>query len=494
MHCFFDVIFANWMLFNSLEYLLFLPVAFALYWSLSDKYKIQNVLLLALSYFFYSCWDWRFLSLIIISSFTDYYVGQWIHRSENKNTRKRFLYISLLVNLGLLGVFKYYNFFATEFSELLGFLGLQTSMATLNVILPVGISFYTFQTLSYTIDIYRGKLEPTDKMIDFFAYVAFFPQLVAGPIERARDLLPQFHVARKFDYTKSVDGLRQMLWGFFKKVVIADNCAPVVDFIFANHADYGSGILVLAVVLFALQLYADFSGYSDIAIGTARLFGFNLTQNFATPYFALSTTTLWRRWHITLSTWANEYVFLPVSSSLKRLKRRAVLLALVITFTLIGLWHGANWTFVCFGLWHGLVVTFEYMTQKQRRQLTKKTGQSFMRFSGWLATILVWLIGCVFFRSATISDAFTYFKNIFTFSDKKLSGVLEAVNLNMPQLYIIISSIIFLFVVEWLNRRQKHGLENTPSNFILRYATYLLLCVLILEYFHGQKSFVYFQF
>jgi len=309
------------MLFNSLEYLFFLPVAFLLYWSLSDKYKIQNVLLLALSYFFYSCWDWRFLSLIIISSFTDYYVGKWIHNSENKTTRKRFLYISLLVNLGFLGVFKYYNFFAAEFNNLLELFGLGASMTTLNVILPVGISFYTFQTLSYTIDIYRGKLEPTDKMVDFFAYVAFFPQLVAGPIERAKDLLPQFHVARKFDYTKSVDGLRQMLWGFFKKVVIADNCAPFVDLIFNNHADYGGGILILGVVLFALQLYADFSGYSDIAIGTARMFGFNLTQNFSTPYFAVSTTTLWRRWHITLSTWANEYVFLPVSSSLKRLKR-----------------------------------------------------------------------------------------------------------------------------------------------------------------------------
>lgn len=482
------------MLFNSLEYLLFLPVAFVLYWLLSGKYKVQNVLLLALSYFFYSCWDWRFLSLIVISSFTDYYVGKFIHKSKNQTTRRRFLYVSLFVNLGLLGVFKYYNFFASEFNDLLGFFGLGTSLASLNVILPVGISFYTFQTLSYTIDIYRGKLQPTDKPTDFFAYVAFFPQLVAGPIERAKDLLPQFHKARHFDYTKGVDGLRQILWGFFKKVVIADNCAPFVDMIFSNHADYGGGVLVLGVVLFALQLYADFSGYSDIAIGTARLFGFNLTQNFATPYFAASTTTLWRRWHITLSTWANEYVFLPVSSSLKKLKRRAILLALVITFTLIGLWHGANWTFVCFGLWHGLVVAFEYMTQKQRRQITKTTGKSFMQFGGWFATILVWLIGCILFRSATISDAFIYFKNIFQSSQKGLANLIDSVKLDTIHLYIIAFSIVFLFIIEWINRSKQHGLGNIPANIILRYGTYALLCLLILEYFHGQKSFVYFQF
>ena len=306
------------MLFNSLDFAVFLPIVFLLYWFVTKhNLKLQNALIVAASYVFYGWWDWRFLSLIIFSTFLDYSIGRRLKNEENQKTRKTLLWTSIIVNLGFLGVFKYYNFFLDNFIAAFSFFGQDIQPNSLNIILPVGISFYTFQTLSYTIDVYKKKLEPTEDIVAFSAFVCFFPQLVAGPIERATNLLPQFYKKRTFEYDKAVDGMRQILWGLFKKVVIADNCAEYANLIFNNYQDYNGSTLMLGVIFFAFQVYGDFSGYSDIAIGTSRLFGFKLMQNFAVPYFSRNIVEFWRRWHISLSTWLTDYLFTPLATTFK---------------------------------------------------------------------------------------------------------------------------------------------------------------------------------
>jgi len=302
--------------FNSIDFAIFLPVIFILYWFVANKnLKLQNFLIVVASYIFYGWWDWRFLSLILFSTLIDYSVGIRLSKQDNISKRKILLWISILVNLGFLGFFKYYNFFLDNFITAFSFFGTPINVKGLNIILPVGISFYTFQTLSYTIDVYKRKLEPTKDFIAFTAFVSFFPQLVAGPIERATHLLPQFHKRRKFDYALAVDGMRQILWGLFKKIVIADNCAELANQIFNNSADMNGSTLVLGAISFTFQIYGDFSGYSDIAIGTSRLFGFNLKQNFAFPYFSRDISEFWRRWHISLSTWFRDYLYIPLGGS-----------------------------------------------------------------------------------------------------------------------------------------------------------------------------------
>jgi alginate O-acetyltransferase complex protein AlgI len=304
------------MLFNSLDFAIFLPLVFSLYWFVINKnLKFQNLLLVISSYIFYGWWDYRFLSLIFFSTIVDYFVGRKLQNEENRSKRKLLLYCSIIVNLGFLGVFKYYNFFLENFISAFSFFGQEIQGNSLNIILPVGISFYTFQTLSYTIDVYKRKLEPTRDFISFSAFVSFFPQLVAGPIERATNLLPQFYEKRTFNYNNAVDGMRQILWGLFKKIVIADNCAEYANLIFNNSTDYSGITLVLGAIFFTFQIYCDFSGYSDIAIGTSRLFGFNLKQNFAFPYFSRDIAEFWRRWHISLSTWFRDYLYIPLGGS-----------------------------------------------------------------------------------------------------------------------------------------------------------------------------------
>ena len=304
------------MFFNSLDFAVFLPIVFLLYWYVFNrKIKLQNALIVAASYFFYGWWDWRFLSLIVFSSFVDYFVGIYLSKVNNERKRKLLLWTSILVNLGFLGFFKYFNFFTQSFADAFTILGTPIEASRLDIILPVGISFYTFQTLSYSIDVYKRDLEPTNNIIAFFAFVTFFPQLVAGPIERATSLLPQFYKKRSFDYSKAVDGLRQILWGLFKKVVIADNCARFANQIFNNSADYNGSTLVIGALFFTFQIYGDFSGYSDIAIGTSRLFGFNLKKNFSFPYFSRDIAEFWRRWHISLSTWFRDYLYIPLGGS-----------------------------------------------------------------------------------------------------------------------------------------------------------------------------------
>lgn len=329
------------MLFNSIDFAIFLPVVFVLYWFVINRnLKLQNLLIVAASYLFYGWWDWRFLLLILFSTVVDYLIGLGLKREKNQTKRKVLLWLSILVNLGFLGFFKYYNFFLENFVSAFSFLGTQLSASSLDIILPVGISFYTFQTLSYSIDVYKQRLEPTSDFIAFSAFVSFFPQLVAGPIERAVHLLPQFYTKRTFDYLKAVGGMRQILWGLFKKIVIADNCAMYANTIFNNSEAYSGSALVLGALFFAFQIYCDFSGYSDIAIGTSRLFGFDLMRNFAFPYFSRDMAEFWRRWHISLSTWFRDYLYIPLGGSRGGtwMKVRNTFIIFIVS----GFWHGAN--------------------------------------------------------------------------------------------------------------------------------------------------------
>ena len=394
------------MLFNSLEFIIFFLIFFFSYWFIFNKnIKLQNLLILCSSYFFYAWWDWRFLILIIVSSFTDYLIGIQIENLKNKIYKKRALVLSLFVNLGILLVFKYYNFFIDNFKIVLEKMNLQTNPELINIILPIGISFYTFQTLSYTIDVYNNKISAHRDSISFFAFVAFFPQLVAGPIERAKNLLPQFLIKRKFNYDFAISGCRLILIGLFKKMVIADNISLIVDPIYSNQNDYLGFPILLATIFFAFQIYCDFSGYSDIAIGLARLLGFKLMTNFNTPYFSKSLTDFWRNWHISLSTWFKDYVYIPLGGN--RISKKKMHLNILITFLLSGFWHGANWTFLIWGAIHGFGLIIEknfYFKLKNNFVL-----DSLRIFSTFSIVCLAW----IFFRSETFSDSILIFNNLF---------------------------------------------------------------------------------
>jgi len=360
-----------------------------LYWFVANKYlKLQNLLIVAASYLFYGWWDWRFLSLIIFSTVVDYSVGLGLAKAEDKTKRKALLWTSIIVNLGFLGFFKYYNFFLDNFITAFSFFGTEIKSSSLNIILPVGISFYTFQTLSYSIDVYKRKLEPTRDFIAFSAFVSFFPQLVAGPIERATHLLPQFYAKRTFQYSKAVDGMRQILWGLFKKIVIADNCSKYANLIFNNSADYTGSTLVLGVLFFTFQIYGDFSGYSDIAIGTARLFGFNLMRNFAFPYFSRDIAEFWRRWHISLSTWFRDYLYIPLGGSRGGtwMKVRNTFIIFIVS----GFWHGANWTFIVWGALNAIYFLPLLLTKNNRKNLEIVAQGKFLPTLEELSFILIY--------------------------------------------------------------------------------------------------------
>ena len=488
------------MLFNSLEFAVFLPIAFLLYWFVFQKnIGLQNFFLIAISYLFYGWWDWRFLSLIVFSSIVDFFIGIRLGREEIASKRKILLGISLAVNLGLLGFFKYYNFFIESFVDAFSFFGAKFSPYTLQIILPVGISFYTFQTLSYSIDVYRKKLEPTRDWKSFFAYVSFFPQLVAGPIERATNLLPQFYKKREFNEEKATDGMRQILWGFFKKIVIADSCAVGVNEIFANSADYSGWTLLLGGVLFAFQIYGDFSGYSDIAIGTARLFGFNLMQNFAFPYFSRDIAEFWRRWHISLSTWFRDYLYIPLGGS-----RGGTSMKVRNTFAIFlvsGFWHGANWTFLAWGLINALYFLPLLLTKRNRKNLDVAGGNKFFpslkEVFQILTTFFITVVAWIFFRAESISHAFDYIAEMF-------SGLLNIETLFSTMTYISSSlgwtSLFFigiLLLVEWLQRTKQHALELTglPLARFTRWGIYtsVVLSIIIFGTYDGGQ-FIYFQF
>ncbi|WP_010522223.1 MBOAT family O-acyltransferase [Aquimarina agarivorans] len=477
------------MIFNSIEYLIFLPTVFLLYWFVFNKsIRIQNFLLLVVSYIFYGWWDWRFLSLIIFSSIIDFYCGIYIEKENTKKSKKRWLTLSMLINLGFLGLFKYFNFFSNSLAEAFFSLGYELDTLTLDIVLPVGISFYTFQTMSYTIDVYRGQLKPTKDPVAFFSFVSFFPQLVAGPIERATNLLPQFYNERKFDIIEAKDGLRQILWGLFKKIVIADNCAIIVNQVFDNYTDYSGSSLFIGAVFFAFQIYGDFSGYSDIAIGTARLFGFNLMQNFAFPYFSRDIAEFWRRWHISLTTWFRDYVYIPLGGSRggTSMKVRNTFIIFIVS----GFWHGANWTFIVWGVLNALYFMPLLLLNKNRVNTNALAANHFFvspkAFFQIILTFLLTIIAWVFFRAPNVHTAFSYLLRMF---NKSLLSVPQ-VSLK-PMIFIIL-----LLIIEWIQRNQKHGLElnNVKLNKYIRWFIYYLLIIIIFWFGAEKQDFIYFQF
>ena len=481
------------MFFNSIDFAIFLPLFFILYWFVFNKnISHQNLLITISSYIFYGWWDWKFLSLIVFSTVVDYFVGERLLITNNTAKRKFLLFTSLIINLGFLGIFKYYNFFLENFIEAFSFFGYNIKSNTLNIILPVGISFYTFQTLSYTIDVYKRKLKPTKDFIAFSAFVSFFPQLVAGPIERATNLLPQFYKKRVFNYTKAVDGLRQILWGLFKKVVIADNCAEYANLIFNNSNDYGGSTLVIGAIFFAFQIYGDFSGYSDIAIGTARLFGFNLMQNFAFPYFSRDIAEFWRRWHISLSTWFRDYLYIPLGGS--RGTNSHKIRNIFIVFLVSGFWHGSNWTFI---FWGGLnaIYFLPIMLMKRNRTNLDTIAQgkyfpNYREFISMLLTFSLTVFAWIFFRADNINDAFNYINTIFSkslFIKSELLSDIKSIK--------VIGLIIILIIVEWLGRTNKYALENISSfPKYLRWSVYLFILILLFVFQGSKQEFIYFQF
>lgn len=482
------------MLFNSIDFAIFLPIVFLLYWFLTNKnLKLQNFLIVAASYLFYGWWDWRFLSLILFSTFVDYSVGFGLLKQNVQSRRKVLLLISILVNLGFLGFFKYYNFFIENFITAFTFFGTEIKANTLNVILPVGISFYTFQTLSYSIDVYKRKIVPTKDFIAFSAFVSFFPQLVAGPIERATHLLPQFYSKRTFDYAKAVDGMRQILWGLFKKIVIADNCAEYANMIFNHSADYSGSTLVLGALFFTFQIYCDFSGYSDIAIGTSRLFGFDLMRNFNFPYFSRDIAEFWRRWHISLSTWFRDYLYIPLGGS--RGSTWMKVRNTFIIFIVSGFWHGANWTFIVWGALNAVYFLPLLLSNNNRKNLETiaqgKFFPSLKEFSLMMLTFGLTVFAWIFFRANTIEHAVDYISGIFSlslFTIPKMTGMENA-------LTTIILVVIFIFI-EWQGRNGQYAIASLGKNWhrSLRYAMYYAIIIAIFWFGGNKQEFIYFQF
>jgi len=469
------------MLFNSIEYLIFLPLVFAIYWLLRHDLKKQNILLLLSSYVFYAWWDWRFLTLIVYSSIIDYVIGIKIESTTSKKTKKNLLFASLISNLGLLFVFKYFDFFAGSFSSAMGTLGWQVDDLTLNLILPVGISFYTFQTLSYTIDIYRGDFKATKDWISFFTYVSFFPQLVAGPIERASNLLPQVESKRTFNQKWFNDGIFQIGIGLFRKIVIADNLAIYVDSVYANPEIHNSSTLLLATIFYAFQIYFDFSGYSDIAIGSAKLLGFKFNQNFNFPYFSKSITEFWRRWHISLSSWLKDYLYISLGGNRKGIK--ITYRNLMLTMLFGGLWHGSSWNFVIWGAIHGIVLGLEKYIFSIKK--IKNFG-----FLGSIYTFIVVLFSWVFFRAQDLDSATTVIKKILSFDF--IMPFVGNLNSLMTALVMLVVGLIFDFDVF----RKKIPLEELGSTMrpIKLSLVVSIIIILTILFYSTSTNFIYFQF
>jgi alginate O-acetyltransferase complex protein AlgI len=484
------------MLFNSISFLIFFPIVFILYWFVTNKsLKAQNWLLLFASYYFYSCWDWRFLFLLAFSTGLDYLTGLKIYKSDSPLWKKTWLVISIGINLGFLGVFKYYNFFAESFVDFIGVFGLKASYSTLNIILPVGISFYTFHGLSYVLDIYNKKIEPTTNWVQYSLFVSFFPLLVAGPIERATHLLPQVEKARTFRYQQAVDGLKQFLWGLIKKIVIADNCAEYANAIFNNTEQYSGIVLVWGAILFAFQIYGDFSGYTDMALGTARLFGFELLKNFNYPYFSRNIAEFWKRWHISLSSWFRDYLYIPLGGS-----RGSLWLTIRNTFIIFlvsGFWHGANWTFIVWGGLNALFIMPSVIWKKKNKETQvvaensllpslKEVGQLLLTFS--LATF-AW----IFFRAENLAHAGEYISRMFLFGN-------DPNPFHYPELRSsrICAMLLVPFLgVEWLGRRNNYAIETLGLEWprAVRWSIYGLLIYCIGMYMNtGGAEFIYFQF
>ncbi|MGZ4081077.1 MAG: MBOAT family O-acyltransferase [Bacteroidia bacterium] len=478
------------MLFNSLNFALFFPTVFILYWFVFSKnLRLQNLLLLVASYFFYACWDYRFLFLLIFSTLLDYFTGIKIAEASNKTTKRTWLWISIGINLGFLGAFKYYNFFAESFAGLLSQAGFQTHFWSLKIILPVGISFYTFHGLSYVLDIFNNKIKPEKNFVDYSVFVSFFPLLVAGPIERATHLLPQIQKERKFDYSKAVDGLRQILWGLFKKMVIADNCAEYANMIFNSPEGLNGSTLFTGALFFTFQIYCDFSGYSDIALGAARLLGIELLRNFAFPYFSRDIAEFWRRWHISLSSWFRDYLYIPLGgsrvSTLKQIRNTFII------FIVSGFWHGANWTFIAWGALNAIYFLPLLLLKKNRNNLEivaqGRLFPSVKEFHQIGITFLITVFAWIFFRAENISAAFNY-----------ISQMMSKSILSIPQVrpVSLIIPLIFFVAIEWLGRENKYAIEKLGFKWPrpLRWGFYYSLVIAVYMMGGKEQQFIYFQF
>lgn len=480
------------MLFNSIEFVLFLPVVFVLYWYVFRSRRVQNAFVIAASYVFYGWWNWRFLGLIVLATTTAYVSGLLLGRFRERRRAGRWICgLNIAVSLGILGTYKYYNFFASNLNAFFASIGYDLGWVTLDLVLPVGISFYTFQTLAYTIDVYRRKVEPTRDAVAFYAFIAFFPQLVAGPIERASSLLPQFLKPRRFSYAGAVDGMRQALWGLFKKMVVADNCGEFVDYVFANYHSVGSVNLLAGALFFTFQIYGDFSGYTDIAIGTARLFGFELRRNFAFPYFSRSISEFWRRWHMSLTAWFRDYVYIPLGGS-----RRGTAVTVrntIIVFLVSGFWHGADWTFISWGAFNAMLFVPLLLAGTSRRYKGTTVAEGRWLPSGkelmlMMVTFALVVLGRILYRAGSVPAAAVFFTRMTT----ELS-----LTYPLPHLRTV-AYIMLMLVVEWSHRFSGHGLElqgrGLMAHRALRWTVYLLLVFLILFGSGQREAFIYFQF
>ncbi|PJJ62620.1 MBOAT family O-acyltransferase [Chryseobacterium geocarposphaerae] len=482
------------MLFNSIEFLIFLPTVFIIYWYLANKnLKFQNRLLFLASYFFYACWDWRFLFLLMFSTLLDYFTGLKMQKAGSLKIKRIWFWLSIIINLGFLGVFKYYNFFAESFAEFSSQIGWKSSPVLLNVILPLGISFYTFHGLSYVIDVYKGKIKAESNFVDYALFVSFFPLLVAGPIERATHLLPQIKEKRVFDYNKAVDGLRQVLWGLFKKIVIADNCAEFANQIFNHSADMNGSTLALGAVFFAFQIYGDFSGYSDIALGTARLFGFDLLRNFAFPYFSRDFAEFWRRWHISLSSWFKDYLYIPLGGSKggKWMRIRNTFIIFIVS----GFWHGANWTFIVWGLLNAIFIMPSILMKTNRKNLeiVSKGRQwpTIREFLQILITFGLTVFAWIFFRAENMTHAYQYITEMFSGSLFTIPEFAEK-----KKAVITILLVIIFILVEWKGRENQYAIEKLGLHWRkpLRYAMYYAIIISVFWFGGNTEQFIYFQF
>jgi D-alanyl-lipoteichoic acid acyltransferase DltB (MBOAT superfamily) len=482
------------MLFNSLAFAVFLPVVFLLYWFVFGRnVKGQNLFIVAASYFFYGWCDWRFLLLIAFTSLCSYASGILIHKYRNVSRKaKLFSVLNIVVNLLVLGAFKYYDFFATSFANV--FLRGRVDGLLLHLALPIGISFYTFKALSYSIDVYRGKLEPTRDVVQFFAFVGFFPELLAGPIDRAASLLPQFAKPRSFDYETGIDGLRQFLWGLFKKIAVADTCAVYVDQVLSPGMSPSGSTVLLASILYSFQIYGDFSGYSDMAIGTGKLFGIKLMRNFAFPYFSRDVAEFWRRWHISLTTWFRDYVYIPLGGS--RCSKGKIVRNTFVIFLLSGLWHGANWTFIAWGAYHALLFLPMILLGKNRKYQDVVAQDRFLpswkEFWQMLSVFFLVTVGWILFRADDIAQGWTWLR---TLCSRSLFSV--PASLTSRTFVPIAVYLTMLVVIEWFQRQQEHALKPFAGKRVANTLFYLAVLVAVFAAAvsaQGDRAFIYFQF
>lgn len=483
------------MLFNSIEFICFLPIVFVLYWLVFKNLKAQNFFILLASCVFYGWWSPRFLILIAITAFCSWGSGLLIQKNGARLKPAFWLWSNIILNVGILAYFKYSNFFVENFIDAFRLLGISLHRTTLNVILPVGVSFYTFQALSYSIDVYKRKISATKNFISFCAFLTFFPQLVAGPIERATNLLPQFERERHFDYQTAVDGCRQILWGFFKKVVIADSCAVYVDAVFGSYQTQTGVTLLFAIILFAFQIYGDFSGYSDIAIGCGKLFGIKLMRNFNNPYFSRNIAEFWRRWHISLTTWFRDYIYIPLGGS--RCSKIKVIRNTFIIFLVCGFWHGANWTFIAWGAYHAVLFLPLILLSQNRKYLANVAGDgllpSLKESMQMLFTFALVVLGWIFFRADSVGMAVNYIASIGTNGMAGLPASVAGAGVKS-----LVPFIVVMLIVEWLNRNRAHGLDLPTNGFFrfrtLRILSYWLLILAVWGNIGGKQVFIYFQF